>query len=95
MSGDAEQDGGLYSGLCPEEERTLKGIEEEVTKLMLDNGIIGRPIWTSESKADGRFIQLCVYGSSRILFELAEGEFVGLSGGELVSRLQHSIGWRQ
>jgi len=95
MSGDAKQDAALYEGLRPEEESTLRGIEEDVTKLMYDNGITARPIWTSRTDADGRFIQLCVYGSPRILFELAEGEFVNLSDGEFVSRLQHSMGWHQ
>ena len=94
MSGDAEVNMALYMDLRPQEERTLKGIEDDVIRLMDDNGITVRPFWTSRTDADGRFVQLCVVGSPqpKVLFELAEGEFVSLSRGELVSRLQQSMG---
>ena len=96
MSGDAEVNMALYMDLREQEERALKGIEGDVLKLMFDNGITARPIWTSRTGADSRFVQLCVPGSPQleILFELAEGEFVSLSAGELVSRLQDSIEFR-
>lgn len=94
MSGDAEANMALYMDLRSHEERTLKGVEGDVLKLMLDNGITARPIWTSRTGADSRFVQLCVPGSPqpKVLFELAEGEFVSLSAGELVLPRQHSMG---
>lgn len=89
MSKEAEVSMMLYKGLHPQEENKLKRIENDVINLMLDKGDKRRPMWTSRSITDGRFLQLVVL---EVLFELPEDQLANLSESDIVSQIKNKIG---
>ncbi|MBC7086842.1 MAG: hypothetical protein H5T43_10910 [Methanomethylovorans sp.] len=94
MSKEAEISMMLYKGLQPQEENKLKRIENHVIKLMLENWDNRRPMWTSTSITNSRFLQLVVMGTSQpeVLFELTEEQLANLSESDIVSLIKNKIG---
>ena len=94
MSKEAEVSMMLYKELHPQEENKLKRIENDVINLMLDKGDRRRPMWTSRSITDGRFLQLVVLETSqpKVLFELPEDQLANLSESDIVSQIKNKIG---
>lgn len=92
MTGEAKADMAIYD-VQPQEENKLRVIEDQLLKLLLDKGITVRPIWTSRSEADTRFVQVCITSSPnpKVLFELPGGELARLSPEELISLLRDNI----
>jgi hypothetical protein len=83
----------MYAALKPEEESTLKSIDGDVWRTLLDNGINERAIWTTQSATEGRTIKLCIARESqtKTLFELPEEKVADLSKKEILSRLRDSL----
>ncbi len=94
MSYDANVNIALYKGLLPEEEKILKGIENDVLRSLFDHGFSTRPIWISRTDDKGRIIMLRLLASSQptVIFELPANEIATLSCNELLSRLNESLG---
>ena len=94
MSKEAEVSMMLYKGLQPQEENKLKRIENDVIKLMLEKGDNRRPMWTSKSITNSRFLQLVLLETSQpeVLFELPEDQLANLSESDVVSQIKNKIG---
>jgi len=96
MTDDAKVNMALYEGLLPEEEKKLRGIENDVLRVLFDHGFSARPVWTSRTDDKGRVINLCLLAVPQptVVFELPANELTTLSCDELLSRLNESIGQR-
>jgi hypothetical protein len=83
----------LYIDLLPEEENTLKAIEDNALRVLYDHGVFARPVWTSRTGTNGRIIMLCLPAGSQptVVFELPSSELATLSHDELSSRLNKSM----
>ena len=94
MSKEAEVNMMLYKGLQPQEENKLKRIENDVVKLVLEKGDNRRPMWTSTSITNNRFLQLVVQETSQpeVLFELSEEQLANLSESDIVSQIKNGMG---
>lgn len=94
MSKEAEVSMMLYKGLQPQEENKLKRIENDVVKLLLEKGDNRRPMWTSTSITNNRFLQLVVQETSQpeVLFELPEEQLANLSESDIVSQIKNGMG---
>lgn len=93
MSNEANVDMVYYIDLQTKERDILKAIEGEVVNLILKNGVVERPVWTSKIDSNGRFIQLCMPDNlqPKILFELEEGKFANLTRDELIAQLHRTV----
>lgn len=91
---DAEVNMALYEGLRPEEKKKLRGIENDVLRVLFDHGFSARPVWAGSTDDKGRVIKLClrVGPQPTVVFELPANELATLSCDELLSRLNESIG---
>jgi hypothetical protein len=93
MTDDAEVTMALYMDLLSEEERVLKGIENDILRVLFQNAISARPIWTSRTDPNNRFVRLYLPASPqpRVLLELPSSELATLSPDELLSRLEGNL----
>jgi hypothetical protein len=93
MTDGAELTMALYVDLLPEEERVLKGIENDVLRVLSQNAISARPIWTSRTDPNNRFVRLFLPASPqpRVLLEFPSSEIATLSPDELLSRLMGNL----
>ena len=94
MSDDANVNMALYSGLLPAEEKKLRGIENDVLRVLFGLGFSARPIWTIGTNTKGRVVKLFLLTGKQTttVFELPSSELAVLSEDELLSRLNESIG---
>jgi hypothetical protein len=92
MSDDAEVSMVLYTDLLQKEKKVLKGVENGIVKLLITHGFTSRPFWTSRTDGKKRFLKLHLSGSPQPVFELPANELIKLSGDELLSRFNKSVG---
>jgi hypothetical protein len=79
----------LSSGLTPEEQKVLDGIESDIVGALLEKGIYDRPFWVSGTDPGGRVVRLIL--KRGIMLELASAEIPTLSREDVLSRLRKSI----
>lgn len=93
MSKEAEISMMLYMGLQQQEENKLKRIENHVLKLLRENWDYRRPMWTSRSTTNGRFLQLIVLATPQpeVLFELRDEQLASLSENEVLLQIKNKI----
>ena len=93
MTHDAEVTMALYQNLLPEEERVLKEMERDILRMLMENSLSARPIWTGRTEDNIRFVQLALLTTLklRVLLELPSSELATISSDVLLSRLEKSI----
>lgn len=94
MSKEAEMSMMLYMGLHQHEENKLKRIENHVLKLLCENWGHIRPMWTSRSTTNGRFLQLIIILATpqpEVLFELTDEQLASLSESEVLLQIKNKI----
>ena len=93
MTDDAEVTMALYQNLLPEEERVLKEMERDILRMLMENSLSARPIWTGGTEDNSRFVQLALLATPklRVLLELPSSELTTISSDVLLSQLENSI----
>jgi len=93
MSKEAEMSMMLYMGLQQQEENKLKRIENHIIEILFKNRDYIRPIWTSRSTTNGRFLQLIAQGTPqpKVLFELTDEQLASLSENEVLLQIKNKI----
>jgi len=83
----------VYRNLLADEERVLKGLEQDVISVLLKNQVTFRPMWTSRTDANDRLVRLCVLDTqhSRVLLELPSSHIALLSPNEVRVRLEEKL----
>jgi hypothetical protein len=82
----------LYRDLLTDEERVLKGLENDLISVLLENHATFHPFWTSRTDARGRFVRLCVFDNKNtVLLEWPSRQIALLSPNELRARLEERL----
>lgn len=83
----------LYADVPPKEKAILQSMAGGVLKVLFENFITDRLIWTGSAESGERVVQLILPAQPepRILLQLRACELAALSLDELVSRLNESI----
>ena len=83
----------VYRNLLADEERVLKGFEQEVLSVLLKNQMTFRPLWTSRMDPPDRLVRLYVLDPqhSRVLLELPSSHLALLSPKEVRARLEEQL----
>ena len=83
----------VYRNLLADEERVLKGFEQEVISVLLKNQMTFRPLWTSRMDTPDRLVRLYVLDTqhSRVLLELPSSHLALLSPKEVHARLEEQL----
>ena len=93
MTDEAEVTILLYQGLLAEEEAALKGLENDVVRVLLENAVTSRAVWMSRTDDNVRSVQLCVPVTPphTVVLQLPSSEVATLSQSALLSRLRDSL----
>ena len=92
MTDVAETTMALYRGLLAEEEKVLRGLENDVVSVVLNNHINARPVWESRTDASGRFVRLYFFDTPATpLFELPSSQIAVLTPYALRSLLGEKL----
>ncbi len=93
MSNTAEVNILWYENLKSRELNKLKSIDGEVHKILVNNGITTRCIWTSHTTKEGRRIKLLLPRKQQdeIILNVSEEEFSNLSPADILSKLRNSL----
>jgi hypothetical protein len=82
-----------YRNLLADEERVLKGLEDEVLSVLLKHQVTFRPMWTSRTDATDRLLRLSILDNqhSRVLLEVPASHLALLSPPEVRSHLEEKL----
>ena len=85
----------LSRGLHPNEEVALKAIEADIVKILFQQGVTDRLIWTTDEHHGGRFVHLRFFAAEqerKALVEVPASDVIALRPRELLSRLVGELG---